>query len=99
MKKLYPSKWNSTWSQLKDFKTQQGPSTVDTMAGVETMWDSVDEKPAWKFWDDVPITERTKHARTAGVQLTARAAAQQQQAVVSSTGATWMTLSGSVGLN
>ena len=38
-------------------------------------WDSVDDKPAWKFWDDVPITERTSCARHAGIQLTARASA------------------------
>ena len=39
------------------------------------MWDSVDEKPAWKFWDDVEETKDSKHGRKAGIQITSRAAA------------------------
>jgi hypothetical protein len=67
LKKSFLSKCHSTYSQLKDFKNQQGAFTVDAMAGEETIWDSVDDKPAWKFWDDVPITERTSCARHSGI--------------------------------
>ena len=68
--KLYPQEHLSILSQLKDFRNQQGAVfTSDSQPGVETIWDIVDSKPSWKWWEDVA------KVRKVGVQLTARVAA------------------------
>ena len=75
LKRLYPAKWYTIFSQWKDFKHQQGAFTTDTLPGLETIWSGVDTKPAWKFWDGIPIGDDMVDARKAGIQLTARASA------------------------
>ena len=75
LKRLYPAKWYTIFSQWKDFKHQQGGFTTDTLPGLETIWSNVDKQPAWKFWDGVPTTDDMVDARKAGIQLTARASA------------------------
>jgi hypothetical protein len=74
LKKLYPSEWNTIISQWRDYKAQIGEFSVDTR-GLESIWGSVDTKPAWKWWDDVPCRGSTSKLRKAAIQLTARVSA------------------------
>ena len=76
VQRLYPEEHLTIMSQWKDFKNQSGSVfTKDVPAGQQSIWDTVDDKPAWKFWDDVPHRENSSAVRKAGLQLTARCSA------------------------